>query len=289
MFNSTVLEVGIGMVFCFASVSLIVSQINEGISSALQLRAKGLLKGVKQLLNDPNFSGLAKTLYQHALVNPLDPGTATSQKGLKALPSYIDPVHFARAFIDNLQTAAGAAGVAASDLQNAIDAIPDLQIRNAVTGMYQRANRTVTDFEKELVGWFDQGMDRVSGGYKRATQLICVTIAFLVAAAFNIDSVHLFSAIWSRPAYTAQIGANDDRAAASLHEAVDAMKELPIGWTAKAWSGFDLTTAHTWQQISGWLLTALSALFGAPFWFDTLQRLVQLRGTGRRPDDETKE
>jgi hypothetical protein len=288
MFNSTVLEVAIGMVFCFASVSLIVSQINEGISSALKLRAKGLLKGVKQLLNDPNFSGLAKAIYQHALVNPMDSGAATSQKELKSIPSYIDPVHFARAFIDNLQAAAGAAGASAVDLQNGIDAIPDLQIKNAVTGMYQRAN-TVTDFEKELAGWFDQGMERLSGGYKRATQLICVIIAFLVAAAFNIDSVHLFSAIWSRPAYTAQIGAQDEHAAASLHEAVDAMKELPIGWTAEAWSSFDPTTAHTWQQISGWLLTALSALFGAPFWFDTLQRLVQLRGTGRKPDDEKKE
>ena len=36
---------------------------------------------------------------------------------------------------------------------------------------------------------------------------------------------------------------------------------------------------------AGWLVTASSALFGSPFWFDLLQRMVQLRGTGKKPDE----
>ena len=36
------------------------------------------------------------------------------------------------------------------------------------------------------------------------------------------------------------------------------------------------------------LVTALSVLFGAPFWFDALQTLVHLRGTGRKPGEEDK-
>jgi hypothetical protein len=31
------------------------------------------------------------------------------------------------------------------------------------------------------------------------------------------------------------------------------------------------------------LVTASTAVFGAPFWFDLLQRLVQIRGTGIKP------
>jgi hypothetical protein len=38
----------------------------------------------------------------------------------------------------------------------------------------------------------------------------------------------------------------------------------------------------------GWLVTAAAALFGAPFWFDLLQRLVNLRGTGTKPDEKDK-
>jgi hypothetical protein len=34
------------------------------------------------------------------------------------------------------------------------------------------------------------------------------------------------------------------------------------------------------QAVPGWILTILATLFGAPFWFDTLQRFVQIRGTG---------
>ena len=39
MFNSPVLEVAIGLVFCYASVALMVSSVTEAISSALRLRA----------------------------------------------------------------------------------------------------------------------------------------------------------------------------------------------------------------------------------------------------------
>jgi len=58
MLNSTILDVAIGLVFCFASVALFVSALNEAISSALKLRHKALLAGVKQMLNDPAGVGL---------------------------------------------------------------------------------------------------------------------------------------------------------------------------------------------------------------------------------------
>jgi hypothetical protein len=38
-------------------------------------------------------------------------------------------------------------------------------------------------------------------------------------------------------------------------------------------------------MILGWVVVAGAALFGAPFWFDVLQRFVQLRGTGPTPDE----
>ena len=41
-------------------------------------------------------------------------------------------------------------------------------------------------------------------------------------------------------------------------------------------------------MVLGWTITATSALFGAPFWFDWLQTLVQLRGTGAKPGEKAK-
>ena len=37
----------------------------------------------------------------------------------------------------------------------------------------------------------------------------------------------------------------------------------------------------------GWLLTALAGLMGAPFWFDTLKTLVNVRSAGPKPSSTT--
>ncbi len=283
MFNSTVLEVAIGLVFCFASVSLITSQINEAIASMLGWRAKGLLKGVKDLLNDQQFNSLALSIYRHALVNPLGTLMVTSEKDLKTKPSYMEPLHFAQALLDSIQTNAG------WDLATAIDNVSDPQIKGMLAGMYRRANGERAVLEAQLSSWFDSGMERVAGAYKRRTQVVSFVIGLAVAAALNIDSVGVFSAIWARPAYTAQIAASRNVDGQSLSSVVDSMAKLPVGWTPESVKSFDLQTPKTWQQIAGWLLTGLSVLFGAPFWFDSLQRLVQLRGTGKKPGESDKD
>jgi hypothetical protein len=33
------------------------------------------------------------------------------------------------------------------------------------------------------------------------------------------------------------------------------------------------------------MITASTALFGAPFWFDLMQRVVRMRGTGAKPEE----
>jgi len=40
-------------------------------------------------------------------------------------------------------------------------------------------------------------------------------------------------------------------------------------------------------KLAGWLITALAAAQGAPFWFDLLNKLLQLRGTGKKPEEQT--
>ena len=41
-------------------------------------------------------------------------------------------------------------------------------------------------------------------------------------------------------------------------------------------------------KLIGCLITALAALQGAPFWFDTLKKIVNVRSTGINPDEKTK-
>lgn len=274
MFNSTVLEVAVGLVFCYAGLALLVSSMTEIIASVLKLRARSLLGGVKDMLNDPQCTGLALAVYNHALVNPRSSGAATDQKGLaRNLPSYIASRNFAAAVIEALQPMPGQYAA----LGARIEQVPDPQMRALLQGMYARSNGQVAQLQTQLANWFDDGMDRVAGGYKRRAQLITFLIALALAGLFGIDSVYLFKSLWVHPSLAASLGAADSKASMDL--VLSQMQTLPIGW-------IDRTIASSTDRslaAFGVLITASSALFGAPFWFDLLQRVIQLRGSGTRP------
>jgi hypothetical protein len=89
MFNSTVLDVAVGLIFTFLALSLAVSTMVEAIASVLKWRSGTLLQGVKDLLNDQEFTDLARAVYNHALVDPRDDGKAATEKELRRKPTYI--------------------------------------------------------------------------------------------------------------------------------------------------------------------------------------------------------
>jgi hypothetical protein len=273
MLGSTVLEVAIGLTFCYGTVALIVSTLQEALAAAFRLRANTLLAGVKSMLNDPRFDGLARAVYLHPLVNPHADGTQPSERDMRTRPSYIEPAHFAIALVDSLWKVPGDF----VQLSNAIEAIPDPQLRQVMRGLYGRA-RDLQQFQDMLAGWFDNAMARMSGTYKRRQLLISLLLALLLAILFNIDSIHLFRTLWQQPALAAHL----HDAPGALDPAVfDAMMALPIGWTRFP----PVANADFALQVAGWIVTASTALFGAPFWFDAMQRVVRMRSTGARPEE----
>ena len=109
MFSSTVLEVAIGLVFCYVSIALITSSIYETIASQLNFRSKTLFTGVQSLLNATTNGNekLLLDIYNHASVSPLGDGAANQIKDLKNKPPYIGSSHFASALIDTIQSVPG--------------------------------------------------------------------------------------------------------------------------------------------------------------------------------------
>ncbi|RDU97541.1 hypothetical protein [Trinickia dinghuensis] len=282
MFNSTVLEVSLGIVFCFCAVSLIVSSINEAIASALQLRGKYLLQGIKALLNDPDFNGLALDVYNHALFNPHGTGDAANEQELVKKPPFVAPRQFALAFIDVLQRNASTP----QDLASAIDSVPDEQLRQMLEALYQRVAGDVAHFELEIATWYDSAMQHVSAGYKRTIQFWTVLFGLVIAILMNIDALHLFSVLWIHPALVQGFDFDQLANAKSAWNQLN-ITELPIGWGTPPlnFKSGSIVWNYTYVQlllmIVGWLITALSTLFGAPFWFDLLQSVTNLRGTAR--------
>jgi hypothetical protein len=65
-------------------------------------------------------------------------------------------------------------------------------------------------------------------------------------------------------------------------------------WNSDSFPGLRLLTGTSvpwlWavvpSHIAGWILTAIAASLGAPFWFDTLNRFMNVRAAGTSPDEK---
>jgi len=127
MLGSSVLEVAIGVVFVYLLLSLICTALNEGISSVINKRGKNLFEGVKNLLNDPEFTGLAQELYHHGLVDGLSQNASKPGEPTR-LPSYMHSGTFSLALLDIL----GARGaITTADTNVAIDAEAAAKLKSA--------------------------------------------------------------------------------------------------------------------------------------------------------------
>ena len=103
MFGSSVLEIAIGITFIYLSLSLVCTSINEVIASLINKRGRNLFDGVKNLLNDPEFTGLAQQLYHHGLIDGISKDAAKPDKPNRP-PSYMPATNFSLAMLDILGT-----------------------------------------------------------------------------------------------------------------------------------------------------------------------------------------
>lgn len=300
MFGSEILEVAIGLAFVYLLLSLICSAVNEWIASLFKMRSITLEKGIKNLLNDPNE---AKRLYEHPLIKVLYRG--------EGKPSYIPSRTFALALLDIVVPASPDGKPKTLDeVRNAVVTKlpdPDNEMRKALLILINEAGDNLMKVQKNIEHWFDSAMDRVSGWYKRKTQLIILCVALIVSGLLNADSFMIANILWRDNALRASIVASAQETAkkplspdpdASLTRVKELHAELqqldlPIGWrvASKQYEDHRETPCDIrgwFYKILGLLFTAFASSQGAPFWFDVLNKFVNLRGVGKRPEEKKK-
>lgn len=103
MFGSSTLEIAIGIMFVYLLLSLICSAINEMIASITNMRGENLFEGIKNLLNDPTFTGLAQKLYNHGLIDGISQASKDPKKANRR-PSYMASKTFALSLLDILSS-----------------------------------------------------------------------------------------------------------------------------------------------------------------------------------------
>lgn len=308
MFGSSILEVAIGLVLVYLLLSLICTAVQESLEAYLKIRASNLEKGLRELLHDPAGSQLAKKLYNHPLIFGSFQGDYNPEKIRKLfstnLPTYIPAANFAAALIDTIvrgpvaesteEVTPPTAELTFDSLHAAVSSSKTLNasVQRILLIALDSAQGDLAKVQTNIETWFNNGMDRVSGWYKRRMQLVLIVIGLALAIILNVDSLKVATALYKNDALragaVAQAGAvvnNGSMSPALKDEALSKLESLnlPIGWASAEKSDKTHLSEKMWNALPGsffgWLLTAFAISFGAPFWFDLLNKLTVIRST----------
>jgi hypothetical protein len=303
MFGSEMLDIAIGMIFTYLLLSLICSAINELIERQLKNTAADLERGIRELLDDKDGTGLVTQLYQHGMINGLFKGDYNAaDKDKSNLPSYIPSRNFALAILEIV-----APESPAISFRDSVGKMTNAKVKNALTAMLNVVGEDVDKLRGSIENWFNSTMDRVSGWYKRRSQLIIFLLGFGAAAIININSITIANDLWIHKAerdamvsaaqgYLASnqekpdLSSDKTKPNASLVANVEGIKTygLPIGWNDPLPKGkWELLKFGLWS-LFGWLITACAVSLGAPFWFDMLNKFVVIRSTVK-PHEKSRE
>jgi len=177
--SGPMLDTVIGMIFVYLLMSLLCSAAQEVISSWLKLRSDNLKKGIDTLLADDNTTFFASQFHLHPLIDKLAP--------VGKSPSYIPASHFSAVMMDLIEQQSGKNPF--KKLSGAINALPDGQMKQSLRVMSARSKGDADTFIGELEQWFDHGMDRASGWYKRKSQALITACFVSLGAPFWFNTL----------------------------------------------------------------------------------------------------
>jgi hypothetical protein len=117
--------------------------------------------------------------------------------------------------------------------------------------------------------------------YKRQVQWVTLGLAVLGVVLLGVDSISIAKSLSQEQGIRAAVtGAAQHASSTALKEAVNTLSAfaLPIGWSVQPQS------AGAWaMKAVGLAITVLAVSLGAPFWFDLLNKLANLRASGPKP------
>lgn len=324
LFNSTILEVVVGLIFVYLLLAIICTAANEWIAGLLSARSKVLSRALLNLLGSQPLEeggapdGLVRKFYEHPIIKGMmrDEG-----KHFAYLPART----FSQVLLDLATpgdgvTSPDAGGrVAPSDIREAIRNMPDGDVKKTLQALLKGVDDTeLAGMQRVVEGWFEDMMDRATGWYKRRTQVWTVIVAAVVTLLSNADSIQIGRRLWTDPAVRAavveeaKVRSQKPRPSITVEYPDEDDPTNPVVTDTRARSEGDVLSGRerellgkligwqqsdvdnwTWwpgfpQRLVGWSLTILAVSLGAPFWFDVLNKFMHVRSAGKSPDEAAK-
>ncbi|MEY3299658.1 MAG: hypothetical protein RLZZ597_2918 [Cyanobacteriota bacterium] len=159
----------------------------------------------------------------------------------------------------------------------------------------------VEQFGREIETWYNRGMERATGVYRRNAKAVALMIGIATAISINADSFHIASRLATDPILRSSVTQVADQLVTEssgdlnqdltqVRTAVDqALADIPfpLGYN-DAVIQQQLEAEATWpiplvqRRFLGWLVSGFAISMGSTFWFNVLKKVVNIRNTGEK-------
>jgi len=255
---------------------------------------------------EPVKSGIVDAFYDHPLIKSLN------EKGTR--PSYIPDTIFARVILDMF--APPPEDAASEDkfktfvagVKNKLR--KDSDLRRTLLIIAEDAGGDLTKLQAGLVNWFNAAMTRVTAWYKNQTQSSAILFSLVICLFMNADTIQIVKDLYSSPSKRSVIVTQAEQASksfaantsgqtsktASKQDANQALDDsltklkatgLTFGWEGYCLCSKNFDFGQLFLKFLGILFTAIAVSLGAPFWFDMLSKLINIRAVGKSPEEKT--
>jgi hypothetical protein len=143
----------------------------------------------------------------------------------------------------------------------------------------------LNNLRSSVESWFDNAMDRASGVYKRNTVGVLALIALVLTVASGADSINFVARPYVDSALRTQLANQTPAAQPDVSASMQKLEPFATLFGYSDFPGLNDSVFPRWLvvTIAGELITSFALLLGAPFWFDLLTQLANLRVTGPPP------
>ena len=313
------IDVVIGLTVIMLALSMAVTVVTQFVTTVVNSRGHHLKRGLVDLLAqiDPSLSGevgrrIAKAVLTHPLVSATGSrlGSVVHREEFTKLLLQLaasDDKSFKEVAGTALNAALERNGVSDPDqtLKRIRKAAVDLEasqpdLGNAARNSLAIIQEAKSDLVATVNGWFDQTMDRVAQRFTASTRAITFVAAVIVAVTLQVDTLLLVNRLSAddklREAFLATARTAQESRAAPTGTGASAA-EIDRQYMAYLADNGLITVPSSpaqwmerWPTINpfGLVLTALLLSLGAPFWYNSLGRLLQLRSVIAARDDRQR-
>ncbi len=309
MFGSEILEVVIGLVFIYLLLSLLATTLNEMVTNFLSLRGRNLRKTLKFMFDEADCKFDIRKFYEDPLIKKFSARPWLNRFGIKSPTDFLANEHFSKILIKAVFKP-GETITGIKDLEDRVDRMfPGKgDVNRILKRLVQDSGENLEQLQHNIESWYEDVMSTAAEWYKSKIRILLFVLGLLISVTFNADTFVIVKRLSTNPeirtAIVAQAGQmnmqqiktgpqpDSTKSFQVLYAKVDSLNKhiadisnpLGMGWSSNG--GFHWTFKNIWEQIRnhiwGWLLTALAISFGAPFWFDMLRKVMNIKNVAQQ-------